>query len=88
MTAADLSAGHRPAIVDAEARVLARTCLRYGVLTRAQLVELSGARRCIRGRFALALTAAIEHGMIRDLGLGFYAPPSAPIPDRDGVEAA
>jgi hypothetical protein len=76
MTVANLSARHRLAIVDAEARVLARTCLRYGVLTRPQLVELSGARRWIRGRFGLALTEAIEHGMIRDLGLGFYAPTS------------
>ena len=33
-----------------------------------------------RGRFSLALALAIEHGLIRDLGLDFYAPPSAKTP--------
>jgi DNA-binding MarR family transcriptional regulator len=44
------------------------------VLTREQLVELTGARHWARGRFSLALAAAIDRRLIRDVGLGFYAP--------------
>jgi hypothetical protein len=74
-----MSPRHRLAILTVEARVLARTCARYGVLTRRSLAELSGAYRWTRGRFSLALALAIEQGLIRELGLGFYAPQS-PIP--------
>ncbi len=55
--------------------MLKHTCQRYGVLTRGQLAELSGARHWTRGVFSFALAAAVEQGIVRDLGLGFYAPP-------------
>ena len=71
--------GDRLAVLNVEARLLARTCARYGVLTRGRLAELSGASRWTRGRFSFALALAIEEEMIRDLGLGFYAP-EAPAP--------
>lgn len=72
-----MSPRHRLAVLSVEARVLGRTCARYGVLTRRSLAELSGAHRWTRGRLSVALALAIENGLIRDLGLGFYAPPSA-----------
>lgn len=68
------SRDHLAAIADCEARRLAHTLSGYGVLTRWQLAELSGARTWQRGRFARALEVGIEEGMIRDLGCGFYAP--------------
>lgn len=70
-----LSTRSQRAIVDAEARALARVCARYGVVTRGQLVELAHTRRWSRGRFSDALVSAIDAGLIRDLGLGFYASP-------------
>jgi hypothetical protein len=69
----------RTAILDAEARRLAHTLARYGVLTCWQLAELSGAHRWQRGRFSHALSTAIEKEMIRELGCNFYAP-SQPSP--------
>lgn len=75
ITEAVLSTHRRRAILDAEARALGGVCARYGVLTRHQLAELAGARRWTRGRYADALAAAIDAGLIRELGLGFYAPP-------------
>src|SRR5579872_5765936 len=69
-----LSTSRDTAIVDAEARRLARTLGSYGgVLTGQQLVELSGACHWRSGAFSLALGRALETGLIRDLGLGFYA---------------
>jgi hypothetical protein len=65
---------HQAAILDAEARRVARTLMSYGVLTRHQLEELSGAQFWNRGRFAHAVELAQERGLIRDLGYGFYAP--------------
>jgi hypothetical protein len=64
---------HQAAILDAEARRVAHTLTSYGVLTRRQLEELSGARFWNRGRFSLALELAQERGLIRHLGYGFYA---------------
>jgi len=72
----------RAAILDAEARRLARVLARFGVLTRQQLAELSGARLWTRGRFSRALELAEKRGLIRHLGCGFYAPVSA-VPDPD-----
>jgi hypothetical protein len=63
---------HQRAILNAEARRLARTLARYGVLTRRRLAELSGARRWQRGRFSRALAVAIQGGLVRDLGRDFY----------------
>lgn len=63
-------------ILDAEARRLACTLVRCGVLTRWQLAELSGARLWQRGRFQGALDVGIEREMILDLGCGLYAPTS------------
>jgi DNA-binding MarR family transcriptional regulator len=74
-TDAFLSTQSQRAIVDAEARALARVCSRYGVLTRRQLVELAGTRHWSRGRFADALSSAVDAGLVRDLGFGFYASP-------------
>ena len=68
---------HRGAVVDAEARRLARTLTRYGVLTSRRLFELSGADRWTSGRFSVAVARAVERGLIRELGFGFYAPPPA-----------
>jgi hypothetical protein len=76
-----LSIRCRRAILDAEARALARVCARYGVLTRTQLAGLAGARRWTRAGFSDALAVAVDAGLIRDLGLGFYAslkPDTAP----------
>lgn len=70
-----LSRPCRLAVLNAEARAVARTCASYGVLTRSQLVELSGARRWARGEFSYVLAHAVENGLVRDLGFGFYAPP-------------
>lgn len=71
-----LSTPHDAAIVDAEARRLAHTLASYGgVLTDRQLVKLSGARHWSSGAFSLALGRALETGLIRDLGLGFFASP-------------
>jgi hypothetical protein len=70
-----VEARDRPAaILAAEARCLACTLDSYGVLTRWQLAELSGSRSWHDGGFSIALELAIKRGMIRDLGLGFYAP--------------
>lgn len=69
-----LSRRHDDAIIDAEARRVALTLASYGgVLTSGALVELSGASRWSAGAFSLALARALELGLIRDLGLGFYA---------------
>lgn len=70
-----LSTRSQRAIVDAEARALARVCAQYGVVTRSQLVELAGTRYWSRGRFADALASAVEAGLVRDLGFDFYASP-------------
>lgn len=63
------------AVLDAEARRLVRTLNGYGVLSRGQLLELSGARWWSRGRFSHALRRAVDRGFIRYLGYEFYAPP-------------
>lgn len=84
---------HVAAVLDAEARRLARTLERYGVLTRWQLAERSGARLWLRGRFQRALEVGVEREMIRPLGFGFYAP-NTPWPTKpharitDAVPAA
>lgn len=73
------------AIVDAEARRLARTVSSYGgVLTDRRLLELSGAGHWTGGGFSAALARALEAGLLRDLGLGFYAsspPPASRAPE-------
>jgi DNA-binding MarR family transcriptional regulator len=74
-TEAFLSTPSQRAVVDAEARALARVCAQYGVVTRSQLVELAGTRHWSRGRFADALACAVDAGLVRDLGFGFYASP-------------
>lgn len=71
------------AILDAEVRRLVHTLGIYGVLHRGALAELSGARHWSTGQLSEAIARAIERGLIRDLGLGFYAiapytPPAAP----------
>lgn len=90
-----LSRKHQAAILDAEARRLARTLERYGTLTRHQLEELCGARRWTRGRFSRALEIAQERGLIRHLGLDFYGhvadldgPPEQPTDRHRGSQAA
>lgn len=71
---------HHEAVLDAEVRRLTRTLSGYGVVSRGQLLELSGAQRWRRGRFSQALARAVEHGFVRSLGYEFYAPP------REGFE--
>lgn len=61
------------AFVDAEVRRLVRTLCVYGVLHRAVLAERSGARYWTTGQFSEAIARATDRGLIRDLGLGFYA---------------
>jgi hypothetical protein len=70
----DMPHERRAAVLDVEARRLEHVVARYGVLTRHQLAELSGARHWARGRFLRALELAEEHGLIRGLGYGLYAP--------------
>jgi hypothetical protein len=65
---------HRSAILECEARRLARTLSSYGALSERQLFELSSAQAWERGTFAQACQLAVELGLIRRLGLGFYAP--------------
>jgi hypothetical protein len=67
---------HDLAIIDAEARRLAHIVSSYGgVLTDRRLFELSGARHWRSGAFSLALSRARDSGLVRDLGVGFYASP-------------
>jgi DNA-binding MarR family transcriptional regulator len=61
-------------VLDVEARRLAHTLTSYGVLTKVQLMQLCGAERWSRGRFSEALTRAVDHGLVRHLGYGLYAP--------------
>jgi hypothetical protein len=75
-TSADVTDARRAAILEAEARRLAHTVTRFGVLTRGRLAELSSARLWSRGRFNRALELAEQHGLITHLGYGFYAPGS------------
>lgn len=88
------SSSHDRAVADVEARALARVCDRYGVVTRSQLAELARARRWSQGRFSDAIARAVQAGLIRDLGLGFYAAPrsGSVMPDSpissDGVTLA
>jgi hypothetical protein len=77
---------HRRAVLDAEARRLAHILTSYGVLTTERLFELSGAERWRSGRFAGALAHAADAGLIRDLGLGFYAPSALRSPAEHGDE--
>jgi hypothetical protein len=74
----DMPHERRAAVLEAEGRRLAHVLTRYGVLTRHQLAELSGARHWARGRFLRALELAEERGLVRHLGYGLYAPASAP----------
>ncbi len=65
---------HQQAVLDIEARRLARTLSSYGVLHGKQLLTLAGAHHWSRGRFSQALSRAVDQHLIRSLGAGFYAP--------------
>jgi DNA-binding MarR family transcriptional regulator len=69
-----LSVRHQQAVLDVEARRLARTLSSYGALHDRQLMTLAGARNWSRGRFSQALSRAVDQHLIRSLGAGFYAP--------------
>lgn len=64
-----------PGLLDYEARLIARTVAKYGVLERHQLYELTHAGMWRGASFARVCEYAVTRGMIRDLGLGFYAAP-------------
>lgn len=64
-----------PGLVDYEARLIARTVASYGALERGQLYALTHAERWHGASFATACALAVERGLIRNLGFGFYASP-------------
>jgi hypothetical protein len=68
---ADRDAARERAVVDAEARLLARILETYGVLSVEALEELSRARRWRDGGFHEALTAAVRGGLIEPLPCAF-----------------
>jgi hypothetical protein len=65
--------GLRPdAVLECEARTIARTLARYGALEERRLFELCSAGSWARGSFGRACDLAVELGWIRKSALGFY----------------
>lgn len=62
-----------------EARRIARTVCSYGVLERQRIYEMTDASRWRAASFDRACELAVQRGLIRDLGLGFYAAPTRPV---------
>jgi len=60
------------AVLECEARRIARTRARYGALEERRLFELCGAGAWARGSFGRACDLAVELGWIRKSGVGFY----------------
>lgn len=63
---------HEEAVIQAEARRLARALRPYGVLPRDTLERVAGASRWHDGGFDRALSAAVRAGEIEPLPAGFY----------------
>ncbi|HEX4626155.1 MAG TPA: hypothetical protein VH231_17045 [Solirubrobacteraceae bacterium] len=75
--------GERPARIDYEVDDLVRVLRDYGVLTRDDLRERSGARDWPDDSFAAVLRRAVAEGSIKDLGDGlFELGPDAPDPSQ------
>jgi hypothetical protein len=68
----------RRGLLDYEARRIARTVCAYGALERARVYELTEASRWRAESFDRACELAVQRGLVRDLGLGFYAAPARP----------
>ena len=68
----------RSGVLDSEARRIARTVCDYGVLERRRLYELVKASKWRTASFDRACELAVQEGLVRDLGLGFYAAPPRP----------
>jgi hypothetical protein len=66
---------HRVAVVQAEARRLARILQPFGVLRKDQLKRRAGATAWHEGGFDAALKTAVDSGEIERLPLGFYRTP-------------
>jgi hypothetical protein len=62
----------RPTRIDYEVDDLVRVLRDYGVLTRDDLRERSGARESSDDSFATALRRAVDQGSIEDLGDGLF----------------
>jgi hypothetical protein len=69
---ASISDRHRVAVVQAEARRLARILQPFGILRKDQLKRRAGAASWHEGSFDSALHAAVESGEIERLPLDFY----------------
>jgi hypothetical protein len=69
---------HDDAVVQAEARRLARALRPYGVLHRDALERVAGAMRWRDGWFDTALNAAVESGKIEKMPGGFVRDPGLP----------
>jgi|GEM_PF-7102950 len=63
---------HEQAVIQAEARRLARALAPYRVLPRQTLERVAGASRWHDGGFDSALAAAVRAGEIEELPSGFY----------------
>jgi hypothetical protein len=74
---------------DPEVADLVRALRGYGVLSRADLLERSGARNWPVEGFNAALWRGVEGGVIRELGGGLYeAGPDAPDVDEGRFDPA
>ena len=62
----------RPTRIDYEVDDLVRVLRNYGVLTRDDLRERSGARDWSDDSFAAVLRRAVDQGSIKDLGDGLF----------------
>jgi hypothetical protein len=62
----------RPTRIDYEVDDLVRVLRDYGVLTRDDLRERSGAREWSDDSFATVLRRAVDQGSIKDLGDGLF----------------
>jgi hypothetical protein len=84
-----VSPSARDGLLDYEARRIARTVCAYGVLERSRIYKLSKASKWRATSFDRACELAVQRGLVRDLGLGFYATPYRPVlpgpvlPDAD-----
>lgn len=67
-----ISDRHRVAVVQAEARRLARILQPFGILRKDQLKRSAGAESWHEGSFDSALYAAVQSGEIERLPFGFY----------------
>ena len=76
-----------PTHLEAEVRIVVRALRTYGALPEATLRRLLHGEHWREGGIGLALGAAVERGLVRSLGAGFYAPadPSAAPSARTGA---